>query len=409
MTPPPQTRPPGLESRPMDLSDLARAPLSRPEPPAGNAPAGSAPVDALALVAQLGSEVAGVLTQALERVNTLAASGRIDRDGLRALRDEIERARRMGIMGQQLSRLAGGRVPLARERLSLTELLREALRLRAREIEARGLEVRQVLAPAEITSDATLMFSLLQALLDWSFEHTVSRVDLTLDIRNWPAHARIACRFRHRPADEVDVDASPRQAAPEESLETMSWQLLQHTARALGLGVERRDAAGFTTLTLEFADTLVPRVVGLDAAAPGETAGHAAHSNPLSGRHVLVLAARRETRALVRDALRPMGMMADYAGSLDEAAEFCRATLPHAIVYDAALADARFEPLRQAWLHALPTLVFVELAADARGFEMLNAGAHPLARVGRDDIAGSLPAALSHELTRLAAPGTRGD
>lgn len=238
----------------MDLSDLARVPV----PPAAQSSAMGA--HAHALVAQIGSEVASVLTKALERVNTLATTGRIDRTGLRALRDEVELARRIGIVGQQISRLACGGVPLARERLNLANLLRETLRLRGREIEARGLEIRQVLAAAEVMSDATLLFALLQAVLDWSFEHTASRIELTVDVRSWPACARLACRFRHRPADEVDADSQVADATTQESLDTMSWRLMQHTALALGLRVERRDGPGDTALTLEFPDTPAPRL-----------------------------------------------------------------------------------------------------------------------------------------------------
>jgi hypothetical protein len=57
---------------------------------------------------------------------------------------------------------------------------------RGREIEARGIEVQQVLAPAEVLSDETLLFSLLQTALDWSFEHAVSRIDFRLDMTNGP-------------------------------------------------------------------------------------------------------------------------------------------------------------------------------------------------------------------------------
>ena len=64
--------------------------------------------DAHDLVAQLGSEVAAVLSTALERVTTLATTGKIDRASLRALREEVDHARRAAIMGQQVSRLAAG-------------------------------------------------------------------------------------------------------------------------------------------------------------------------------------------------------------------------------------------------------------------------------------------------------------
>lgn len=379
----------------MDLSDLARMPSPTER--------GSTTVDAHELVAQMGSEVASTLTSALERVNALAATGRIDSAGLRALRDEVERARRVGMMGQQVSRLAGGRVQVAHERLNLTNLLRESLRLRGREIDARGIEIRQVLAPAEVMSDATLLFSLLQALLDWAFEHAVARIELAIDIRNWPACARLSCQFRHQPADEVDSQTMPLEGeSAAATLETMSWRLLMQTAAVLGLRVQRKDPPGRTLLTLEFPDTLAPRVEGLGLGEFEDTGPQPLNSRPLAGRHVLVIAARREVRNGVREAVRPMGLMVDYVTSVEEAAEFCRGALPHAIVYDAQLGGERLERLRNASLATVPTLAFIEIADDGRGFENLNVGGRQTARIGRNDIGGSLPAALSHELTRLA-------
>ena len=76
-------------------------------------------MDSRDLVAQLGGEVAATLSSALDRVVELAATGRIDRSGLRALRDEVDGARRAGIMGQQWARL-GADVPRTRERMDLT-------------------------------------------------------------------------------------------------------------------------------------------------------------------------------------------------------------------------------------------------------------------------------------------------
>ena len=62
------------------------------------------------LVSQLGVEIAEPLTAALERIHGLTATGKIDRASLRALRDEIERARQAGMIGQQLTRFASGKV-----------------------------------------------------------------------------------------------------------------------------------------------------------------------------------------------------------------------------------------------------------------------------------------------------------
>src|SRR5436305_117053 len=41
------------------------------------------------LISTIGAEIAGPLSAALERINALITSGRIDRVGLRALRDEV--------------------------------------------------------------------------------------------------------------------------------------------------------------------------------------------------------------------------------------------------------------------------------------------------------------------------------
>ena len=90
------------------------------------------------LVAQIGREVAGALTSALERVNALATTGRIERSSLRLLREEIERARRSGMLGQQVARLASGRVQVSEERLDLTAQFREALSQRNRERTAKA-------------------------------------------------------------------------------------------------------------------------------------------------------------------------------------------------------------------------------------------------------------------------------
>ena len=123
----------------MDLSEISnvRRPASAPNVER---------LDAGALLGQLGSEVAGSLSQALERVVALTASGRIDKGSLRALREEIESARRAAMVAQQVTRFASGRVQMASERLDLTGLLRDCLRQRARETEARGVEVRQLFA-----------------------------------------------------------------------------------------------------------------------------------------------------------------------------------------------------------------------------------------------------------------------
>ncbi len=361
------------------------------------------PVDSQALVAQLGSEVAAHLSSALERVTTLAATGKIDRAGLRALKDEIDRARRAGIMGQQVVRLSSGRVQLANERLDLTGLLSEALRQRGREIDARGIEVRQVLSSAEIMSDSTLVFSLLQTVLDWSFEHAFGRIDMTIEVKSWPAHACLSVAFQHQPPDEVVDVPTGRTAAPvhEARLNTMAWRLIQQTAGVLGLDLTRADQPGKTKMVMEFPQTLAPRLVNPGTAPEAEERTVQAHnSQPLAGRHIVVLAARREVRNVVRTALRPMGLMVDFVTSVEELRQLVADGLPHAVVYEAAIAGEAFERLRGEMLAEVPTLVFIRIADQGKAFEVLNLGGRQFTSVGRDAIMVALPEALTFELAR---------
>ena len=359
-------------------------------------------LDATALVAQLGGEVAATLSSALERVVSFSATGRMDRASLRLLREEIDLARRAGIMGQQLVRLGSGQMQLAPERLDLAALLRDALLQRGREVEARGIQVRQVFAPAEVRCDATLLFSLLQTVLDWSFEHAVSRIDMSLEVKNWPALARLGSTFSHRPADEADAVVGAFAGQEEAALNTMSWRLLEHTAAALGLTLERRDTPGRTEMTLVFPETLPPSVGGFHLSMDDQPPAPPRSEFPLAGRHVIVLAARREVRNTVREALRQMGLVVDFVTSVQQAQELVREAMPHALIYEASLAGEAFERLRMELLAEAPKLAFICIAEEGRAFEVLNVGGRQVASVGRDAVVESLPSALLFELTRSA-------
>lgn len=377
----------------MDLTDIGR-------PPAPSGRRVVEPLDPQALIAQLGSEVATTLSSALERVAVLNSTGRIDRDNLAALHAEIDLARRAGIMGQQVVRLSHGDVQLSRERLDLTALLREVLRQRSREIDTHGIEVRQEFAGALVMSDATLLFSLLQTVLDWAFEHAVSRIDMKLEVKSWPAHAVLTLKFAHQPPDAVDSGAMPMADVQTPELNTMSWRLLQQTAAVLGLMLHRNDPPGKTELQLEFPETLAPRVEPSGTTDFQETASPTLSLHPLAGSHVLVLAARREVRNVVREALRPLSLVLDFAGTVDEVQAQCAEAMPDALVYEASLGGQRFERVRSELLAASPRLAFVQIAEQGKAVEVLNQGGRQFTSVGRDAIIESLPEALKFELAR---------
>jgi hypothetical protein len=351
------------------------------------------------LLGQFGSEVAAPTTSALERLNAFATTGRIDRAGLRALRDEIETARRIGLTAQQICRFASGRVRQTQERLNLTHMLREALTQRARETASRGIELHQDLQAAEVVVDPSMLSALLQALLDWSFVHARSHIEFRIHVKNWPVHACLACRFAYIPADELPTAAAAApHAAPE--LDTASWQLVRRLAQALGLLLRREQSGGSAELTLEFPRTVKEGVTSLCELEFDDSLPAGPNSQPMVGRHVLIIASRRETRNSVRETLRPMGLMVDFVASVDEAREFCGGGLPHAIVYEAALAGENFRKLRAEWSREVPSLAFIEIGEEGRELQVNDVGGQRTSRVGRDVVASGLPSALLFELAQ---------
>jgi hypothetical protein len=379
----------------MDMSEIGRTPVA----PAAARPATGAGPQAdrerwHALVSQMGAEIAAPLTAALERINTLTSTGRIDRQGLRELRHEVEAARQAGMIGQQLTRFASGRLRQSHERLQLAEVVNGVLAHRGRETQARGIVLTPSLKSAEVIVDASLLFSLLNSMFDWSLANAHSQIELAVDIKQWPAHARLCCRFANRPADTLGAEA------PLPGLDSLAWRLLEQTAWTMGLIVERNDDAGITTLMLEFPRTVSNEIEGVSALEINDGFAPSSNSQPLAGSHVLVVASRREMRLQIRDALRNMSLIIDFVNSVDEAVSFCRDGLPHAIVIESIQNGERFAAFRDDITDEVPGFVFIEIIEEGSAFQMSGFDGPSMARVGRDVIASSLPSALIFELSK---------
>jgi len=357
------------------------------------------PQDGQALAAQLGSEVAKHLSPALERVQEAAASGRIDRDNLLALRNEIEYARRVGMMAQQLVRLCSGQLHLASESIDLAELIQEAVRQRHREAEHRGVAWQLQLAKTEIVSDPTLVFAMLQAFFDWCLEHAQGRVDARLHAEGQPTLLSLEMSFDHHVAVVVGGDdaAAKLPGLHLPALNTMAWRLLDQSVRVLGFELTRIDQPGSTRAVLRFLTGLPGlrmQPAGLDLSLP--VRGLA----PLTGSHVVVLATRRDLRRTVRMALRQLELVLDFVSSVEELRELVGEALPRAVIYDAAIAVHTFERLRASLRRQHPTLVFIRISDQRPPLQMHRSGEDTLPSVSRDAILGTLSEALLFELSR---------
>jgi hypothetical protein len=359
------------------------------------------PVQWADIVQQLGAEIAGPLSAALEQIQNLATTGQIDRRGLRLLRRSVDDARTAGMLGQQLARLASGRLRLNRERQHLTQMLRNVLAQRSRETQARGVQVRQSLKPVEIWADGALLFALLNALMDWALANTHSSVDLRLDLTPWPVKARLSCRFAHRSLDLLS-DEGPAQEPPS-ALDSLAWRLLEQTAITLGVLPLREQEAGITLLTLEFnqlAPDEAPPPDSTHAKLEAEAERMGGNSRPLAGCQVLILAAQRELRAEAQAALRHMGMLVDTVTSVAEAEQFCHDGLPHVLLFDAALRDDALLQMIAGIAQDAPDFAFVEMFDGEHRTQLSTATADGVARISRRHLADALPQLLMFELSK---------
>lgn len=357
------------------------------------------------LVSDIGSEIAGPLTSALERVHTLMSSGRIDKADLRALGDEITAARQVGINAQQLIRFGSGRLRQSHERVPLAATVGTMLKHRLRETQARGIVLQPTLKPVDVIVDASLLFSLLNVTLDWVLTQADSQIAFNVDTKVRPAHGRMTCRFLQRKAafgEPTRTDAASTPAQIDHSTHSLTWRLIEQTAITMGLLMAHSHEQGVTTLSFEFPITANDQMEGVSTLEldDGFNAASAMNSKPLAGSHVLVVTSRREVRVQVRDAIKHMGLIVDLVASVQEAADFCRDGLPHAIVVEGVLASAKLTQLKTEIWSEVPGFAFIEITEEGNSFEMSTSGDDNTARVGREAIEAALPSVLAFELSK---------
>lgn len=350
------------------------------------------------LVAQVGRELAEPLTAALERVNALMSTGRIDRAGLKSLLSEMDRARQAGIWCQQISRLASGRARQSHERVHLTNTVQSVLAHRARELQGRGVQVVQAMAPVEVQADAPMLFSLLNGLVDWWLACAHGTIDLRLDVKPWPAHGQLSLRMQHRPADLSD---GLKDGEVPHAVNGLTWHLIDQIAQSMGLKVERQVDAASLSLMLEFPHTINPLLAPEPVDEPDQGFATSLNSKPLAGSHILVVAARRDLRLLIREAVRSMGLIVDFVSSVGEATQFCREALPHAIIFESSLRGQRFDQLIAGIRQEVPDFVMVEVLEEGSAFDISSISPNGVARVGREAVLTSLPSALVYELAKV--------
>lgn len=349
------------------------------------------------LVREISTEIAVPLTAALHRIQEFSTTGRIDRTSLQALNSEIQQAQLVSFSGKELVRLASSDLRQMPEPIPLSKTLMDLLAHRQSEILARKIQIKQMLCPAVIMVDASLLAVLINTMLTWSIAHAQSSISLQVELKAVPAHAQLSCQFTYRPDAPGKNSVSPSQHP---AIDSSSWRLLQQAAWLMGLPIERTFDNLQMDLMIRFPHVVKEQLTSTHKSEFDQILPSAVESKSLRGSQVLMVASRKEVRLQLRDAIRHMGLVVDFVNSIDEAREFCYAGMPHAIVFESVLRGNRFNEFREEVYEAEPPAVFIEIIEEGNTFEVSGFGGHDMARIGRDAILESLPSALVFELSR---------
>lgn len=341
------------------------------------------------LAGQLGREIASPLASALERVISLTDTGKIRRNSLAALRTEIEQALRAGTAAQQLCEIINHGVRPRPARLDLHFALHEALSLLRGPGAAAQDQFRGTSGPLLVTADPTLSGRLLTALAQWAMFRGEGPTRWLLEPGHLTVEARVVCAVSLRP----DLRGDEGQA-------TLDWRLVHALCEVMGVRAMKREEGGNAVVTLEF-----PRLVSaqsiegmlVEELDPDEAV--ALYASTVAGTNLLIVAGRRETREVVAEAVKPLGLICDFARSIEEAREFCDSGLPHAIVYEPTVRGVPFEPLRIRLLAEAPSIAMVEIHDEERAEHILNE-IRPRPRAMRQSLPQDLPNLLMNELAR---------
>lgn len=345
------------------------------------------------LAGQLGREIASPLASALERVIGLTNTGKIRRASLTALRDEIEQALRAGTAAQELCQLMHQTTRQRAERIDLAAALRQALlRLKGPQVPDE-IHIRGSVAAPQATVDAALAERLITAVAQWALYRGESASRWTVEAGRMHTEAHLSCTVTLR-GDERGED----------SRATMDWRLIEMLSQTAGTRLIRRDEVGTASLTIEFPRTAsVNSIEGMLVEELDPEEAVALYAKTVAGTSLLIVAGRRETREIVQEAVKPLGLISDYARSVEEAREFCDSGLPHAIVYEPTVRGVPFEPLRIRLLAQDHPIALVEIHDEERDGNILNE-IRPRPRARRQALARDLPSLLMNELSRTLQP-----
>jgi hypothetical protein len=164
--------------------------------------------------------------------------------------------------------------------------------------------------------------------------------------------------------------------------------------------VQRQDGPTHTLLTLEFLNTVNGTLEG--AAAVDLVASAEGGTQAIAGSQLLVLAARRQTRQRVREALQGQDLLVDYVSTVADAAQFCQDGPPQVLVYESDFAGDALARLLAQLARDTPGLVAVEVLPGGDECSLSTPGVNDSTQLGLDALRPMLLPVLVLELSRSA-------
>lgn len=351
------------------------------------------------LVAALSEQAVESSNLLLRALNYLVGAGRLRRSEAKALSDAMYQLRGTSLRAQQITRLAGGRIRQARERVELADVIRHVLEERADEFAAAGVAVTSQLQPVDVLLDPPVAISLLNSLLDWAASFG-GQLHLVLLPAAFPGPAQLQLRVATpAPAAASHAQGTAWTAPPRRRRlnDGLHWMLLRQIAASSSLEVERSREDGAAVVRIEFPNTFLSTdglaCLELTTGTPGSAA-------PQRESWVLVLAREDSVRAGALEALRRMGIAAQAADGADQARMLSAAGAPGVLVAAWDVPREEVDASRQL-AGGDERCPLVEITPDLPSFHLSGFDRFETPKVGRGQIAAELPPTVLFELVKI--------
>lgn len=375
------TVPAGLEGDPQNPA----APAEQPEEG----------VTDYSVLAAVGAQMDAPISSAKHAVRAWVEAGKLGQTEAKPVEDALAELHRLARDVQLLARVAEGRWRQTHEQLNLDSIVKRALDERASLLAHRGVELHRSIKPVAVIVDLDLATTMVLAAIDCA-ARPGSRLFVSLDVKNWPAHALLTLKTTHA------VVVSNKPVLTREEPDALSQHLLAEVARAIGVSIETTGPWDEPTMTLEFPRT-VKQLEGLTAMEMdlGAESWMSTPPQALAGHRVLIVTSDLALREDVKSTCRAMGLTADSVPTSTAAVRYCELERPHLIIVDQRCRDEQFDQLRVDLLKDEPNFPFVEVGHDSGTLAISSWMSDNMTCVTRSDLATQLPQALTLEFAKI--------